>query len=143
MVGLGVPPLLGADLGTALVERIRASAREQHPEDVLLELREIRRAPEDVDGPEEVAVELGQFELGGLSRPVAITNDGSPPVAAAAMSRRVDGRPALRGPGDGPRPSEQPIQSTRPLPDIGHVGIGRVQLTLALQGLPRAGEQVV
>jgi hypothetical protein len=63
-IGLGFPPfdLLGDHLLEALLEHIRATLQEQHPEDVLLELRGIHLAPQDVGGAEEVAFELIQGE---------------------------------------------------------------------------------
>ena len=71
VVALGVGPLGGLCLAAALgellgddglppgLEHIRAALQEQHPEDVLLELRGIHLAPEDVSSAEEVALQLG------------------------------------------------------------------------------------
>lgn len=46
-----------------ILELVGGTLQEQHPEDVLLELRGVHLPAEDVHGREEVAFELGEGEL--------------------------------------------------------------------------------
>ena len=62
------------------LEHVRAPLQEQHPEDVLLELRGIHLPAQDVGGGEEVAFELGEGQLHACtsSRVTGITSARSP-----------------------------------------------------------------
>jgi len=64
-----LPELLGDDLLAAGLEHVRAPLQEQHPEDVLLELRGIHLAPQDVrrvsalNGRASIRVVAGDHQL--------------------------------------------------------------------------------
>ena len=66
-----------------------APLQEQHPEDVLLELRGIHLPAQDVGGREEVALELREGQHDGFLRPAVRQRRGIPRYSPSRSSRFI------------------------------------------------------